>query len=263
MEVYECVRARRTVRSYRPDPVPGAVVDKLLRAGRWAPSSRNSQPWHFIVVRNRETLRELGAIAASGRFVADAPMAIAIAMDNAERPDLDAGRALQQMELVAWEEGLGTCFVGLRGRGPEPAGQGAPGGAGPHGAGHPAALRLQGERRQGAGEAAQAAVGDRARRAVRRSVRHGLSGGASGLRRVEVAEGRQDLFGQKLQRAVRLGRVAAPVVGLDEQRPEPSGLPVDLPELRRALVRGRRRSRSSPACTPAVIASSGMSGSSL
>ena len=78
MEVYECVRARRTVRSYRPDPVPGAVVDKLLRAGRWAPSSRNSQPWHFIVVRNRETLRELGAIAASG------------------------------------EEGLGTCFVGLR-----------------------------------------------------------------------------------------------------------------------------------------------------
>ena len=114
MEVYECVRARRTVRSYRPDPVPGAVVDKLLRAGRWAPSSRNSQPWHFIVVRNRETLRELGAIAASGRFVADAPMAIAIAMDNAERPDLDAGRALQQMELVAWEEGLGTCFVGLR-----------------------------------------------------------------------------------------------------------------------------------------------------
>ena len=114
MEVYECVRARRTVRSYRPDPVPGAVVDKLLRAGRWAPSSRNSQPWHFIVVRNKETLRELGAIAASGRFVADAPMAIAIAMDNAERPDLDAGRALQQMELVAWEEGLGTCFVGLR-----------------------------------------------------------------------------------------------------------------------------------------------------
>ena len=114
MEVYECVRARRTVRSYRPDPVPGAVVDKLLRAGRWAPSSRNSQPWHFIVVRNRETLRELGAIAASGRFVADAPMAIAIAMEDAERPDLDAGRALQQMELVAWEEGLGTCFVGLR-----------------------------------------------------------------------------------------------------------------------------------------------------
>ena len=41
-------------------------------------------------------------------------MAIAIAMEDADRPDLDAGRALQQMELVAWEEGLGTCFVGLR-----------------------------------------------------------------------------------------------------------------------------------------------------
>ena len=122
MEVYECVRARRTVRSYRPDPVPGAVVDKLLRAGRWAPSSRNSQPWHFIVVRNRETLRELGAIAASGRFVADAPMAIAIAMYNAERPDLDAGRALQQMELVAWGGGSGNVLRGAARRGPEPAG---------------------------------------------------------------------------------------------------------------------------------------------
>ena len=46
--------------------------------------------------------------------MADAPMAIAVAMENADRPDLDTGRAVQQMELVAWEEGLGTCFVGLR-----------------------------------------------------------------------------------------------------------------------------------------------------
>ena len=114
MEVYECVRARRTVRSYKPDPVPRSVTDKILRAGRWAPSSQNQQPWHFIVVENRETLRKLGEIAASGRFVADAPMVVAIAMENAHRPELDAGRALQQMELVAWDEGLGTCFVGLR-----------------------------------------------------------------------------------------------------------------------------------------------------
>ena len=114
MEVYECVRSRVTVRSIKPDPVPDAVVRKLLRAGRWAPSSRNRQPWHFIVVSDAQMLKRLGEIATSGRFIADAPLAIAIVVDDADRPELDAGRALQQMELVAWDEGLGTCFVGLR-----------------------------------------------------------------------------------------------------------------------------------------------------
>ena len=114
MSVYDTVRSRLTVREFTDDPVPDEVVEKLLRAAQWAPSSRNLQPWHFVVIRDRETLKEIGGIASSGRFVADAPMAIAIAMDNADRPDLDTGRALQQMELVGWEEGLGTCFVGLR-----------------------------------------------------------------------------------------------------------------------------------------------------
>ena len=114
MHVYDAVRTRLTVREFKSDPVPDDVVQKMLSAAWWAPSSRNLQPWHFIVIRELETLRQIGSIASSGRFVADAPLAIAIAMDNADRPDLDAGRALQQMELVAWAEGLGTCFVGLR-----------------------------------------------------------------------------------------------------------------------------------------------------
>ena len=114
MDVYEAVRTRLTVREFKPDPVPDEVVQKMLRAVQWAPSSRNRQPWHLVVVRDKDMLRKIGSIASSGRFVADAPMAIAVAMENADRPDLDTGRAVQQMELVAWEEGLGTCFVGLR-----------------------------------------------------------------------------------------------------------------------------------------------------
>ena len=114
MDVYEAVRTRLTVREFKPDPVPDEVVQKMLRAVQWAPSSRNRQPWRLVVVRDKDMLRKIGSIASSGRFVADAPMAIAVAMENADRPDLDTGRAVQQMELVAWEEGLGTCFVGLR-----------------------------------------------------------------------------------------------------------------------------------------------------
>ena len=114
MEVYECVQTRRTVRDFKPDPVPEDLVFRIVQAGRWAPSSSNSQPWHFIVVQNRDTLTALGEIASQGRFIAQAPLAIAIVMDGATRPQLDAGRAIQQMELVAWSQGVGTCFVGVR-----------------------------------------------------------------------------------------------------------------------------------------------------
>lgn len=114
MEIFECIKRRRTVREFKPDAVPEEVVYKILQAGRWSPSSSNSQPWHFVVVQNRETLQRLAEIATQGAFIANAPLAIATVMDNATRPQLDAGRALQQMELVAWSEGLGTCFVGVR-----------------------------------------------------------------------------------------------------------------------------------------------------
>ncbi len=114
MEVFDCIRRRRTVREFKPDPVPEEVVYKILQAGRWSPSSSNTQPWHFVVVQDRATLQRLGEIATQGSFIAGAPLAIATVMDQATRPQLDAGRALQQMELVAWSEGMGTCFVGVR-----------------------------------------------------------------------------------------------------------------------------------------------------
>ena len=114
MEVFECIRRRRTIREYKSDPIPEDVLEKILQAGRWSPSSSNSQPWHFVVVQEASTLSELGRVATQGSFISDAPLAIVIVMENAPRPQLDAGRAIQQMELVAWSEGLGTCFVGVR-----------------------------------------------------------------------------------------------------------------------------------------------------
>ena len=114
MDVYQCIRSRRTVRDYKPDPIPQEALTKILQAGRWAPSSSNTQKWRFIVVQDRDTLGALGKIATQGSFITQAPLAIAIVMDNAPRPQLDAGRALQQMELMAWSLGIGMCFVGVR-----------------------------------------------------------------------------------------------------------------------------------------------------
>ena len=114
MDVYKAARMCREIRQFKPDAIPEDTLNKVLTAGRWSASSRNQQPWHFIVVTDRDALRSIGDIASSGRFIADAPLAIAIVMEGAHRPELDAGRAMQQMKLVAWELGLGTCFVGVR-----------------------------------------------------------------------------------------------------------------------------------------------------
>jgi len=113
MNVYECLRSRRTVRQFSDRKVPNDVLEKILNAARWAPSSRNQQPWELIVVTKKSTLHEMGEIASTGSFIAEAPIAIAVLMKNADQPGMDAGRALQQMEIMAWSEGLGTCFVTL------------------------------------------------------------------------------------------------------------------------------------------------------
>ncbi len=67
-----------------------------------------------MVVPNRETIKKLGEIATQGSFIGNAPLIMVVVMDGAFRPGVDAGRAIQQMELYAWSGGMGTCFVGFR-----------------------------------------------------------------------------------------------------------------------------------------------------
>ena len=109
MEVWDALRTRLTVRQFKPDPVPDEVVTKLLQVGLWSPSSRNRQPWHFIVIRDRETLRKIGGITTYGSFLADAPIAIAIGMDRA-----DGGQARSRQRTGTPADG-GAGMVGGHG----------------------------------------------------------------------------------------------------------------------------------------------------
>jgi nitroreductase len=119
--VLALLRSRRSIRRYRPDPVPDEMVEGLLEAGRWAPSASNRQPWHFIVVRDPAILQEVAQHAAyffiRWAHVAEAPLLIVLcgeARNRVYRQFLheDIGLAGSQIMLQAKALGLGTCWIG-------------------------------------------------------------------------------------------------------------------------------------------------------
>ncbi len=118
------VRGRRSIRRFKPDPVPEEDLVEILEAATWAPSAGNAQPWRFIVVRDPGLKRGLVAAALGQDFVAEAPVVIVVCADleRARRAYGDRGvglyciqdtaAATQNMLLVAHAKGLGTCWVG-------------------------------------------------------------------------------------------------------------------------------------------------------
>jgi len=118
-EFMRVVRGRRSVRSYRDDPVSDEVIGRVLEAARWAPSAVNSQPWHFVVVRSPQRRR---ALADNARMVGvlrwkhlgTAPVVVALVGDPRSNRwyQVDCALAAQNLMLAAHALGLGTCFVG-------------------------------------------------------------------------------------------------------------------------------------------------------
>lgn len=117
MEVLEAIRTRRSIRKYERRPVPEESVRKILEAGRWAPSASNAQPWNFIVLRDEGVRREVARAATYGKFLAEAPLGIAVVIDPAASTDPveDGAIATQNMILAAHALGLGTCWIGSYG----------------------------------------------------------------------------------------------------------------------------------------------------
>jgi nitroreductase len=115
MNVFEAVRTMLAVRRYQDRRVPEEVVERIVEAGRLSPSSMNGQPWHFIVVQDPATLHQLGALARSGPYIAQASLAIAVVIDRTPYAVSDASRAIESMLLTAWDEGVGGNWVGFGG----------------------------------------------------------------------------------------------------------------------------------------------------
>ena len=111
MTVSELIRTKRAVRQFRKEPISEEAVRSILNAGRRAQSSKNTQPWHFIAIRDRETLRQLSQCGMYAGHLAGAPFAIALIASTAEGFDL--GQATAYMQLAAWELGIGSCIASM------------------------------------------------------------------------------------------------------------------------------------------------------
>lgn len=119
MTVHDAIRARRSIRKYKSDPVPEQHIRQLLDSAMLAPSAKNTRPWEFAVVRDRALREQITQVSPYAKPVLAAPVAIVVSA----RPDLgttpvpfwqqDCGAAIQNLLLEAVELGYGTCWCGL------------------------------------------------------------------------------------------------------------------------------------------------------
>lgn len=108
MDAYLAVVGKREVRRYRPQTVPREKLVQIAEAGRASGSSRNRQPWRFIVVTDPRRLKAMAPLVSRPGNLDGAPAAIVVALTN-PRMSFDAGRAAQNMMVAAWSLGVGTC----------------------------------------------------------------------------------------------------------------------------------------------------------
>jgi nitroreductase len=138
MELDACIGGRRSVRSYRDTAVPKNIIDKILKSGTLAPSAMNAQPWRFVVIEDKSTIMRLSRRvkeillnmpwpdhykkafqSEEDTIFYGAPLIILIFVPKGEETRtrdfnmLDCGLAAQNMFLTAYQEGLGSCFIGL------------------------------------------------------------------------------------------------------------------------------------------------------
>lgn len=133
MDVVDAIKSRRAVRAWTDEDVDENAVNQVLESGRWSPSPLNSQPWHFTVVRNKETIEAMCKDAREGAFLKKAKVVIVVSVErkvvsesdaqNEERVKLidwlaeheqytyAAAFAMENMWLTAWNMGLGACCV--------------------------------------------------------------------------------------------------------------------------------------------------------
>ncbi len=120
MEFYEVLNKRRSIRKYKTTAVEQDKLDRILDAARIAPSAKNLQPWHFIVIRD-ESVKLALKDAYDKEWFYSAPVIVCVCgepakawvrRDGRSYLDVDVANAFEHLILAAAAEGLGTCWIG-------------------------------------------------------------------------------------------------------------------------------------------------------
>lgn len=111
--------SRRSIRKYKDMPVDEKLIEKMLRAGMYAPSAGNEKPWHFIIVKDREKLNEIARVHVHAQMLKEAPLAIIVCANtsnvkyNGAFWIQDIAASTQNILLQAEAMGIGTCWCGV------------------------------------------------------------------------------------------------------------------------------------------------------
>jgi nitroreductase len=117
LDIIEIIKSRRSVRKFNPEPVPGELIERVLEAGRWAPSGLNNQPWRFAVITDAGLRKEISTLTHYSKIVLGAKVLIAVFLDTEKsyhrEKDIQAtGACLQNMLLESHSLGLGAVWLG-------------------------------------------------------------------------------------------------------------------------------------------------------
>jgi nitroreductase len=113
MDAWLAIASRREVREYAPAPLGDELERRILEAGRVAGSSRNTQPWTFVVIRGDDARERAAHAVWQSENVRGAAFVVAIVVSGKGRVDFDSGRAAQNMLLAAWADGVGGSPNGV------------------------------------------------------------------------------------------------------------------------------------------------------
>ena len=111
MNVSDAIRTMRAVRRFTDQPIPEEAIRAILNAGRRAQSSKNTQPWGFVAVRDKNTLKQLSECGMYAGHLAGASLGVALISPNPT--GLDIGQAVAFMQLQARELGIGSCIASI------------------------------------------------------------------------------------------------------------------------------------------------------
>jgi nitroreductase len=111
MDAIEAMKSRRSVRAFKPDPIPETIIEEIIDCGRMAASAINIQPWTFVVVTNADMRRRIAYTTDYGAFIAMAPVCVAVLCRDTKYYLEDGCAATENILVAARAMGLGACWV--------------------------------------------------------------------------------------------------------------------------------------------------------